>query len=45
MKKIILLLLFIPLVSFSQITINTVTGYSKINSDEKGVLYVAQKID
>ena len=31
--------------SFSQITINTVTGYSKINSDEKGVLYAAQKID
>ena len=45
MKKLILLLLFIPLVSFGQITINTITGYSKINPDEKGVLYAAQKID
>ena len=45
MKKLLLLLLFIPLVSFGQITINTITGYSKINSNEKGVLYAAQKID
>ena len=45
MKKLLLLLLFIPLVSFAQITINTITGYSKINPDEKGVLYAAQKID
>jgi hypothetical protein len=45
MNKLLLLLLFIPLVSFAQITINTITGYSKINLDEKGVLYAAQKID
>jgi hypothetical protein len=45
MKKLLVLLLFIPLVSFAQITINTITGYSKINPDEKGVLYAAQKID
>ena len=45
MKQLIIILLFIPLVSFGQITINTPAGYSTINSNEKGVLYAAQKID
>tara|TARA_Y100000768_G_C23849797_1_gene620382 strand:- start:486 stop:983 length:498 start_codon:yes stop_codon:yes gene_type:complete len=47
MKKLILLLLFIPLV-FSceqRMTINKYSGYSNMNYDEKGVVFAVEKID
>ena len=44
MKKLILLL-FIPLVSFGQFTIDKYSGYSNMNYDEKGVVFAVEKID
>lgn len=45
MKKLLFLLVFIPLVSFGQFTINTHSGYSNTNYDEKGVVFAVEKID
>jgi len=35
----------IPLVSFGQLTINKHPGYSKMNYDEKGVVFAVEKIN
>jgi hypothetical protein len=45
MKKLIILLIFIPLVSFAQFTINKHVGYSEMNYDEKGVVFAVKKND
>jgi hypothetical protein len=44
MKKLLILLLFIPLVSFGQFTINKYSGYSNMNYDEKRVVFAVEKI-
>ena len=44
MKKLIFLLLFTSLIATGQINIDTPKEYSKVDTNEKGVLYAIQKI-
>lgn len=45
MKKLLFLLFFTSLIATGQINIDTPKEYSKVDTNEKGVLYAIQKIN